>query len=99
MCLVLKESKFSIVAKIFSRILYKHPTVLGDFELLRTVPVTRVLRQWPRHFEEVLENTLRILRQKKSIPPEPRSGEGGIEIFFAEKYPKVHAENVESFEI
>ena len=37
MCLVLKESKFSIVAKIFSRILYKYPTVLGDFELLRTV--------------------------------------------------------------
>ena len=40
------------------------------------------MRQWPRHFEEVLENTLRIPRQKKSIPPEPRSGEGGIEIFF-----------------
>ena len=37
MCLVLKESKFSIVAKIFSRILYKYPTVLGDFELLWTV--------------------------------------------------------------
>ena len=37
MCLILKEYKFSIVAKIFSRILSKYPTVLGDFELLRTV--------------------------------------------------------------
>ena len=42
------------------------------------------MRQWPRHFEEVLANTLLIPRQKKSIPPERRSREGGIEIFFAE---------------